>query len=57
MLVDRLSDKPSDFLRISREKYVKQNPMLMKKIDDEIESCRSNAVCIGIGKEGISCAD
>ena len=57
MLVDRLSDKPSDFLRRAREKYVKQNPMSMKKIDDEIESCRSNAVCIGIGKEGISCAD
>ena len=32
MLVDRLSDKPSDFLRRAREKYVKQNPMLMKKL-------------------------
>mgnify|MGYP007121866730 CR=1 FL=1 len=41
MLVDRLSDKPSDFLRKAREKYVRQNPMSMKEIDDEIENYRS----------------
>lgn len=41
MLVDRLSDKPSNVLRKAREKYVKQNPMSMKEIDDEIEHYRS----------------
>lgn len=41
MLVDRLSDKPSNILRKDREKYLKQNPMSMKEIDDEIENCKS----------------
>lgn len=41
MLVDRLSDKPSNVLKKAREKYVKQNPMSMKEIDDEIENYRS----------------
>lgn len=41
MLVDRLSDKPSNILRKVREKYLKQNPMSMKEIDDEIENYRS----------------
>ena len=41
MLVDRLSDKPSNVLRKAREKYVKQNPMSMKEIDDEIENYRN----------------
>lgn len=41
MLVDRLLDKPSNVLRKTREKYVKQNPMSMKEIDDEIENYRS----------------
>lgn len=41
MLVDRLSDKPSNILRKDREKYLKQNPMSMKEIDDEIENYRS----------------
>ena len=41
MLVDRLSDNPSNVLRKAREKYVKQNPMSMKEIDDEIEKYRS----------------
>ena len=41
MLVDRLSERPSDFLRKAREKYVKQNPMSMKEIDDGIENYRS----------------
>lgn len=40
MLVDRLSDKPSNILRKAREKYLKQNPMSMREIDDEIENCR-----------------
>lgn len=41
MLVDRLSDKPSNILRKAREKYLNQNPMSMKGIDDEIENYRS----------------
>ena len=32
MLVERLLDKPSNVLRKAREKYVKQNPMLMEEI-------------------------
>ena len=35
------SNKSSNVLRKAREKYVKQNPMLMKEIDDEIENYRS----------------
>lgn len=38
---DRLSDKLSNVLRKAREKYVKQNSMSMKEIDDEIEDFRS----------------
>lgn len=34
-------ERPSDFLRKAREKYVKQNPISMKEIDDEIENYRS----------------
>ena len=41
MPVDRLSDKPSNALRKDREKYLKQNSMSMKEIDDEIEDYRS----------------
>ncbi len=41
MLVDRLSDKPSNILRKAREKYLKQNPMSMREIDDAIENYRS----------------
>lgn len=44
MLVDRLSDKPSNVLKKAREKYVKQNPMSMKEIDDEIENYRSEKI-------------
>lgn len=40
-LVDRLSDKPSNILRKAREKYLKQNPMSMRDIDDAIENYRS----------------
>lgn len=40
-LADRLSDKPSNILRKAREKHLKQNPMSMKEIDDEIENYRS----------------
>lgn len=40
MLVERLSDKPSNILKKAREKYVKQNPMSMEEIDVEIESYR-----------------
>lgn len=41
MLVERLSDKPSNVLRKAREKYLKQNSMSMKEIDAEIENYRS----------------
>ncbi|MCM1386421.1 MAG: hypothetical protein NC231_03775 [Bacillus sp. (in: Bacteria)] len=41
MLVERLSDKPSNVLRQARQKYVKQNPMSMEEIDEEIERYRS----------------
>ena len=41
MLVERLSDKPSNILKKAREKYVKQNPMSMEEIDVEIENYRS----------------
>lgn len=40
MLVERLSDKPSNILKKAREKYVKQNPMSMEEIDVEIENYR-----------------
>lgn len=40
-LVDRLPDKPSNILRKAREKYLKQNPMSMREIDDAIENYRS----------------
>ncbi len=37
MLVERLSDKPSNILKKAREKYVKQNPMSMEEIDEKIK--------------------
>lgn len=41
MLVDRLTSKPSDILKRARERYVRQNPMSMEEIDEEIERYRS----------------
>lgn len=41
MLVERLSDKPSNVLRQARDKYVRQNPMSMEEIDEEIGKYRS----------------
>lgn len=40
MLIDRLADKPSSILRMAREKYMKQNPMAMEEIDQEIQNYR-----------------
>lgn len=40
MLIDRLADKPSSILRMAREKYMKQNPMTMEEIDQEIQNYR-----------------
>ena len=40
MLIERLADKPSSILRVAREKYVKQNPMTMDEIDQEIQNYR-----------------
>lgn len=40
MLVERLAEKPSNILKKAREKYVNQNPMSMKEIDEEIEAYR-----------------
>ena len=40
MLVDRLSDKPSNVLKAARNKYMGKNPMSMEEIDEEIEAYR-----------------
>ena len=40
MLVDRLTEKPSNVLRAARKKYVEKNPMSMEEIDEEIETYR-----------------
>ncbi len=40
MLVERLADKPSNFLKAARNNYVKRNPMSMEEIDQEIEDYR-----------------
>lgn len=41
MLVNRLSDKPSNILKAARNKYLQKNPMSMEEIDEEIEKYRS----------------
>lgn len=40
MLVERLADKPSSFLKGARNNHLKRNPMSMKEIDQEIEDYR-----------------
>ncbi len=40
MLVERLADKPSNFLKAARNNYVNRNPMSMEEIDQEIEDYR-----------------
>ncbi len=40
MLVERLADKPSSFLKAARDSHLKRNPMSMKEIDQEIEDYR-----------------
>ena len=44
MLIERLADKPSSILRVAREKYVKQNPMTMDEIDQEIQNYRGCSI-------------
>lgn len=41
MLIDRLSQKPSNVLKTAREKYLQKNPMPMEEIDEEITVYRS----------------
>lgn len=40
MLVERLADRPSSFLKAARNNYLKRNPMSMQEIDQEIEDYR-----------------
>lgn len=40
MLVERLADRPSGFLKAARNNYLKRNPMSMQEIDQEIEDYR-----------------
>ncbi len=40
MLVERLADRPSNFLKAARNNHLKRNPMSMQEIDQEIEDYR-----------------
>ncbi len=40
MLVERLADRPSNFLKAARNNNLKRNPMSMQEIDQEIEDYR-----------------
>lgn len=40
MLVERLADRPSNFLKAARSNHLKCNPMSMQEIDQEIEDYR-----------------
>ena len=41
MLINRLSDKPSNYLKNGRDRMLKKNPMSMEDIDEEIQLYRS----------------
>lgn len=40
MLIERLSDKPSNYLKNGRDRMLKRNPMSMEDIDVEIQRYR-----------------
>ena len=40
MLINRLAEKPSGFLKAVRDKYVQKNPLSMEEIDEEIQAYR-----------------